>query len=140
MRIPLGSPDGLRIICGIADPVATGGDWQSTQLQLIQSLLPHVRQPVLVRQALVGADALSASLAGLLDNSRIGVLHLDRGGRVLAVNGHRNLNEPKQILDRNILGSGIGHRQTRASPDECARSRRQGRQPREAGAERSEAP
>ncbi len=83
--IPLGSPDGLRIVWGIADPVATG-EWQSAQLQLIESLLPHVRQAVHVRQALAGADALSASLAGLLDNSRIGVLHLDRGGRVLAAN------------------------------------------------------
>ena len=56
------------------------------------------------------------------------------------VNGHPKSNEPEQIVDRNILGSGIGHRQTRASPEERARSRRQGRQPREAGAERSEAP
>jgi len=48
--------------------------------------LPHIRQFICVRQALVGADALSASLAGLLDNSRIGVLHLDRGRRVLAAN------------------------------------------------------
>jgi len=56
------------------------------------------------------------------------------------VNGHPKLNDPEQIVDRNILGSGIGHRQTKASPDERARSRRQGRQPREAGAERSEVP
>ena len=58
----------------------------------------------------------------------------------ISVNGHPKLNEPERIVDRNILGSGIGHRQTRASPDERARSRRQDRQPREAGAERSEAP
>ena len=56
------------------------------------------------------------------------------------VSGHVELNGAEQIVDRNILGSGIGHRQTRASPDERARSRRQGRQPREAGAERGEAP
>ncbi|MXZ37271.1 MAG: hypothetical protein F4230_12530 [Holophagales bacterium] len=78
-------PGGLRIIWGFADPIATG-DWQSAQLELIESLLPHVRQAVRVRQALAGADALSASLANLLDRSRIGVLHLDRGGRVLAAN------------------------------------------------------
>ena len=66
--------------------VASGG-WQSPELQLIESLLLHVRQFVRVRQALVGADALSASLTGLLDKSRIGVLQLDRTGRVLAANG-----------------------------------------------------
>ena len=90
-------PDGLRIVWGIADPIATGG-WQSAQLQLLESLLPHVRQFVCVRQALVGAAALSAGLGGLLDNSRIGVLHLDRGGRVLAANS--------PALD--ILRSGAG--------------------------------
>ncbi|MDE2852259.1 MAG: helix-turn-helix transcriptional regulator [Acidobacteriota bacterium] len=78
-------PGGLRIIWGFADPIATG-DWQSAQLELIKSLLPHVRQAVRVRQALAGADALSAGLSNLLDRSRIGILHLDRGGRVLAAN------------------------------------------------------
>ena len=37
-------------------------------------MLPHVRQCVRVRQALAGADPLRAGLAGLLDNSGIGVL------------------------------------------------------------------
>ncbi|MYN63927.1 MAG: hypothetical protein F4X11_02685 [Acidobacteria bacterium] len=83
--IPLGGPDGLRIIWGFADPIATG-DWQSDRLELVEFLLPHVRQFVLVRQALAGAAALGAGTAGLIENSRIGVLHLDRGGRVLAAN------------------------------------------------------
>ncbi len=83
--VRLEGPDGLRIVWCIADPIATGG-WQPEQLQLIESLLPHIRQFVHVRQALVGADALSAGLVSLLDNSRIGVLHLDRGGRVLSAN------------------------------------------------------
>ena len=78
--------DGLRTVWAIADPIATGG-WQSAQLQLVESLLPHVGQFVRVRQALVGADALAAGLSGLLDHGQIGVLHLNRGGRVLAANG-----------------------------------------------------
>ena len=86
LTVRLHAPEGMRIVWGIADPIATGG-WQSGQVRLLESLLPHVRQFVRVRQALVGADALSAGLAGLLDNSRIGVVHLDRGGRVLAANG-----------------------------------------------------
>ncbi|MYC11177.1 MAG: hypothetical protein F4X59_13745, partial [Holophagales bacterium] len=81
----LEGPDGLRIVWALNDPVDSGG-WQPAQLRLVESLLPHVRQFVLVRQALAGADALSAGLTGLLDNSRIGVLHLDRGGRLLAAN------------------------------------------------------
>lgn len=77
--------DGLRIVWALSDPVDSGG-WKSDQLRLVESLLPHVRHFVRVRQAVVGADALSAGLAGLLDNSRIGVLHLDRDGSVLEAN------------------------------------------------------
>ena len=86
LQVRLDWQDGHRVVWAVGDPIATGG-WQSPQLQLIESLLPHVRQFVRVRQALVGADALSASLTGLLDKSRIGALHLDRTGRVLAANG-----------------------------------------------------
>jgi len=93
--------DGLRVIWALNDPVDSGG-WQPTQLRLIESLLPHVQQFVRVRQALVGADALSAGLSGLLDNSRIGVLQLDRDGRVLAAN-----DPAREILRR---GEGLSDR------------------------------
>ena len=77
--------DGLRIVWGPGDPVG-GGDWQSDRLRLAGRLLPHVRQFVIVRQAVAAAEALGTGLAGLLDNARIGVVHLDRGGRVVAAN------------------------------------------------------
>ena len=41
---------------------------------------------MLVRQALAAADALGTGLTGLLDNGRLGVIQLDRSGRVVAVN------------------------------------------------------
>ena len=78
-------PDGLRIVWGAGDPV--GGGWESAQLRLIERLLPHIHRSILIRQALAAADALGAGLAGLLDNDRIGVVQLDRGGRVLEANG-----------------------------------------------------
>ena len=77
-------PDGLRIIWGTGNPAGNG--WQSARLQLLERLLPHIHRSVLIRQALAAADALGAGLAGLLDNDRIGVVHLDRGGRVLEAN------------------------------------------------------
>ena len=83
LNVRFDGPDGLHVLWCTADPVAKDG-WQSTQLQLIEPLIPHIRHFVLVRQALAAADALGASLTGLLDNSRIGVLHLDRSGRLLA--------------------------------------------------------
>ncbi len=78
-------PDGLRFVWALGDPVGSRG-WQSAQLRLVERLLPHVRQFVSVRQALAAADALGVGLAGLLDTDRIGVVQLDRGGRVLAAN------------------------------------------------------
>ncbi|MXX61501.1 MAG: hypothetical protein F4112_08940 [Holophagales bacterium] len=93
--------DGLRIVWALNDPVDSDG-WQPAQLRLIESLLPHVRQFVRVRQALVGADALSAGLTGLLENGRIGVLHLDRSGRLLAANtpGRDILRRGEGLSDR----------------------------------------
>ena len=78
-------PDGRRIVWGLGDPVGSGG-WQSAQLELIGCLLPHVCQFVRVRQMLVAAEALGVGLEGLLDNSRIGVIHLDRRGCIVEAN------------------------------------------------------
>ncbi|MCY3762507.1 MAG: helix-turn-helix transcriptional regulator [Gemmatimonadetes bacterium] len=78
--------DGVGVVWALGDPVGKDG-WQSVQLRLIERLLPHVRQFVRVRHALAAADALGSGLAGLLDNDRIGVVQLDRGGQVLEANG-----------------------------------------------------
>ncbi len=78
-------PDGLRIGWNLGDPVG-GEGWGTGELRLIERLLPHVHRFVLIRQALAAAEALGAGLAGLLENDRIGVVQLDRAGRVLAAN------------------------------------------------------
>ena len=85
LNVRLDGPDGLRIVWAPADPVAADG-WQSAQLQAIERLIPHIRQFVRVRQALAAAEALGSSLTGLLDNTRVGVVHLERGGRIMEAN------------------------------------------------------
>ena len=82
-----GVPEGLRTVWSLASPVAAGG-WQSAQIERVQYLLPHIRQYVRIRHALAGADALGGGLTGLLDNRRIGVIQLDRGGRIVETNAH----------------------------------------------------
>jgi len=62
--------------------------WDSGHLHLLRRLLPHVRQFTRVQRLLADAEALNASLSGLLDNSGIGVIHLLRSGRILSVNDH----------------------------------------------------
>ena len=81
----LDGPDGSHITWGLGDPVDSEG-WGSSRIAMVTGLLPHIRQFVRVRQALVRADARHATVTALLDNPRIGVLHLDRRGRILAVN------------------------------------------------------
>ena len=81
----LDGPDGSSIVWTLADSTAADG-WGSAQTRMIERLLPHIRQYVQVRQVVAGAEALGASLSGLLDNTRLGVIHLDRRGRILEAN------------------------------------------------------
>ena len=85
LNVRLDGPNGTRIVWGIADPI-NGGDWSSAQSEMIEHILPHLRQYVCVRQALVDAQALGTSLTGLLDNNRFCVIQLDRRGRIVEAN------------------------------------------------------
>ena len=76
--------DGSHIAWAPADPVDSDG-WGASRLAMVAELLPHIRQFVRVRQALVCALARRRA-AGLLDNPRMGVIHLDRRGRIIDVN------------------------------------------------------
>ena len=53
---------------------------------MLKRILPHVRQFIRVRHALVNARAMGASLGDLLAHVGLAVLHLDRRGRVVAAN------------------------------------------------------
>jgi len=67
--VRLDGPDGSRIVWTIADPV--GGDgWSSAQVETIEKFLPHLRQFVRVRAALIDARALGSTMVDLLDNVR----------------------------------------------------------------------
>ena len=85
LNVRLDGPDSSHMTWGLGDPVASDG-WGSSEIAMIERLLPHIRQFIRVRQALVRAEAHETSVTGLLDNPRIGVLHLDRRRRVLAAN------------------------------------------------------
>lgn len=85
LNVRLDGPRGSRIVLAFADPVGRQG-WQSDHTRMIKRLLPHVRQFVRMRQELAAAETLGNSLRGLLDNPRIGVIHLDRRGRIVETN------------------------------------------------------
>ena len=84
VNINFRQPDGLHIFLGVGDPAS--GEWTSDALQMIERLGPHIQRAVIIRQALAAADALDAGPAGLMENDRIGVVQLDRGGRMLEAN------------------------------------------------------
>ena len=85
LNVRLDGLDGSYMTWNLGNPIGPLG-WGARRIARITQLLPHIRQFVRVRQALVRAKALDATVTNLLDNSRMGVLHLDRRGRILAAN------------------------------------------------------
>ena len=85
LNVRLNGPSGSRIVWVVADPVDDCG-WTSSRVETIERLLPHLRQFARVRQALRDARALGSSLTALLENTRCGIVHLDRRRRIVAVN------------------------------------------------------
>jgi len=85
LNVRLDNPEGFHIAWGVADPVTPEG-WTAPRLALLRGLLPHLRHFVQVRQALARAEAQGTSAAALLDATRVGTIHLDRHGRIMAAN------------------------------------------------------
>ena len=85
LNVRMDGPHGTQIVVGIADPV-DAADWSSARIDLVRRLLPHIRQFVRMRHALADARAVRRTVAGLLESTGVGVIHLDRRGRVAAVN------------------------------------------------------
>ena len=107
LNVRLDGPDASHIAWGLGDPVASDG-WGSSQIAMVRLLLPHIRQFIRVRQALARAEAHRTTVTALLENPRIGVLHLDRRGRILAANdrARRILRRGKGLSDRDgVLGA-----------------------------------
>ena len=85
VNVRLAGPGGSPMTWSLADPIASEG-WGSSQIAMVRRLTPHIRQFIRVRQALVRAQARDTTVTALLDNPRIGVVYLDRRGRILAAN------------------------------------------------------
>ena len=85
LNVRLAGPGGSPMTWSLADPIASEG-WGSSQIAMVRRLTPHIRQFIRVRQALVRAQARDTTVTALLDNPRIGVIYLDRRGRILAAN------------------------------------------------------
>ena len=102
LNVRLPGLDGSHIGWGLNDPVDSEG-WGPSRIAMVQRLLPHIQQFVRVRQALVRAEARSSTVTALLDNRRIGVLELDRRGRILEANDRARsiLRHGDGLLDRN---------------------------------------
>ena len=81
----LDGPGGSHIVWGIA-PFAGADGWSSSQIGMIRRVVPHIRQYVRVRSALVDAESLGSSIIALLGAARTGVIQLDPRGRVVAAN------------------------------------------------------
>ena len=85
LNVRLDGPGGSQIVWGIANPVH-GSAWSSSQIDMVARILPHLRQYVRVRSALVDAGALGRSLTELLGTAGTGVIQLDRSARIVEAN------------------------------------------------------
>ena len=85
LNVRMDGPDGASIYWVLADSTRRGG-WGSRQTSLIESVLPPLRHYLRVRHALRGEQVLSTTLTGLLDDARLGVIQLDRRGRIIETN------------------------------------------------------
>ena len=85
LNVRLDGPAGSHLAWTLHDPLSRDG-WGTAQLSMVNALLPHLRQCIRVRHTLAKATALGASLTGLLDSRRIGVLYLDRRGQIVEAN------------------------------------------------------
>ena len=85
LNVHLLAPAGSHVGWIFADSTERGG-WSSDQVNMVERLQPHIRQFILVRHALLDAGALGASLSGLLDNTGVCVIQLDRRGKIMQAN------------------------------------------------------
>ena len=114
LNVRLDGPCGSRIVWALAEPVDANG-WTSSRTDMVARLLPHLRQYVRVRSALAESGALGASASELLDTTRAGVIHLDRRGRIVAMN-----DTARELLRRNDgLSDGAGMLRTTNSEDDA---------------------
>ncbi|MCY3624038.1 MAG: helix-turn-helix transcriptional regulator [Gammaproteobacteria bacterium] len=95
VAVRLDGPGGSRIVWNVHDPVDQDG-WSSARLDAVRRLLPHIRQTVRVQVAVGRAGVLGGTLDRLLDAASLGVIQLDRRGRIAATND----------LARNLLRTG----------------------------------
>ncbi len=99
-HVRLGGPDQSQIVWTLGESAETRG-WSSAQIDVIESLLPHVRHFATVQRLLAGARAVGESLAGLLDHAGTGVIQLDREACIVECNemGARILRQRGGLFD-----------------------------------------
>lgn len=77
--------DGGGIVLSFGNSTERTG-WGHDQIRTIRRLAPHLRQFARVRRAMDDAGALGASLSELLESRRLGIVQLDRRGRIREAN------------------------------------------------------
>ncbi len=100
--------DGSAIVLSFGNSTEREG-WGYDQVRVIRQLAPHILLAARVRRAMADAGALGASLAGLLENGRLGLIRLDRRGRIMEANDRARhiLLERDGLCDRGgVLTSG----------------------------------
>ena len=86
LNVRLDGPNGSDIAWVLGDPVSADG-WGAASVGTVERLLPHVRQLILVRQALGRVGAMGRLLAEHMEDAGVGVILLNKWGRIVNANG-----------------------------------------------------
>ena len=97
-HVRLDGSDGSHILWILANSSERDGGWSSSQTEMIERLLPHVRHFARVRESLADAGALGGSHGELLESSRFGVIRLDRRARIAEEIHTVPLRAPRHLL------------------------------------------
>ena len=113
LNVRLDGPGDASIYWVVDDP-QKGDGWGPRQLELVDALLPHLRQFVRVRYALGGAESLRLQLGDLMDNTAFGAIYLGASGRIIETNDTAR----RALLEGNGLHDEGGHLRARVTAED----------------------
>lgn len=90
--------------------------WTSAQVEAIEEVLPHLRHFASIQRILADSQAISHTLGGLLDHGQVGIIQLDRDGRIIEANDSaaKLLRRRTELLDSGgFLRAGKARENTR---------------------------
>ena len=112
LYVRLAAAERSQVVWILGECTDTRG-WTSAQVEAIEDILPHLRHFASIQRILADSQAISHTLGGLLDNGRVGIIQLDRNGRIIEANDSATelLRHRTELLDSSGFLRAMGARE-----------------------------